>query len=97
MPSTYRPVEAVTAVEVTDTDTVDVSQPKVASTPPAPNIQQSTPPNVIGTVPEIPKSDQPEMASVPTPIAPEVPPVSSTAREWRYPQRVCRAPQRLDL
>ena len=46
-----------TAVEVTDTDTVEVSQPKVASTPPAP-IQLSTPSNVIGTVPEIPEADQ---------------------------------------
>ena len=48
-----------TAVEVTDTDTVEVSQPKVASVPPAP-IQLSTPPNVTGTVPEIPEADQPE-------------------------------------
>ena len=53
-----------TGVEVTDTDTVEISQPKVASTPPAP-IQLSTPPNVIGTVPEIPEADQPEMVPFP--------------------------------
>ena len=85
-----------TAVEVTDTDTVEVSQPKVVNAPPAP-IQLSTPPNVTGTVPEIPKADQPEMVSVPTLIAPEATPVSSMVRERRYPQRVRRAPQRLDL
>ena len=43
-------------VEVTDTDTVELSQPEVASTPPAP-IQLSAPPNVVGTVPEIPMAD----------------------------------------
>ena len=88
-----------TAVEVTDTDTVEVSQPEVASTPPAP-IQLSAPPNVVGTVPEISMADQPEMVPVPTPIAPDPPeatPVSPTVREWRYPQRVHRAPQRLNL
>ncbi|XP_068671438.1 uncharacterized protein [Montipora foliosa] len=85
-----------TAVEVTDTDTVEVSQPKVASVPPAP-IQLSTPPNVTGTVPEIPEADQPEMVSVPTFIAPEATPISSPVREKQYPQRVRRAPQRLDL
>ena len=71
----------------------------MASIPPAP-IQLSAPPNVVGTVPEIPVADQPEMVPVPTPIAPDPPeatPVSPTVREWRYPQRVCRAPQRLDL
>ena len=88
-----------TAVEVTDTDTVEVSQPEVASTPPAP-IQLSAPPNVVGTVPEISMADQPEMVPVPTPIAPDPPeatPVSPTVREWRYPQGVHRAPQRLNL
>ena len=84
-----------TAVEVTDTDTVEVSQPKVASAP-AP-IQLSTPPSVTGTVPEIPEADQPEMVSVPSLKAPEATPVSSTVRERRYPQRVRRAPQKLDL
>ena len=59
-------------VEVTDTDTVQVSQPEVASIPPAP-IQLSAPPNVVGTVPEIPVADQPEMVPVPTPIAPDPP------------------------
>ena len=83
-----------TGVEVTDT--VEVSQPKVASTPPAP-IQLSTLPNVIGTVTQIPKADQPDMVSVPIPVGPEASLVSSTVRERRYPQRVRRAPQRLDL
>mgnify|MGYP000008268361 CR=1 FL=1 len=46
------------AVKVTDTDTVEASQPKVAFTPPAP-IQLSTPSNVTGTDPEIPEADQP--------------------------------------
>ncbi|XP_068745493.1 uncharacterized protein [Montipora capricornis] len=84
-----------TAVEATDTDTVEVSQPQVASAP-AP-IQLSTPPNVNGTVPETPEADQPEMVSVPTLKAPEATPVSSTVRERRYPQRVRRAPKKLDL
>ena len=86
-------------VEVTDTDTVEVSQPEVASTPPAP-IQLSAPPNVAGTVPEIPVGDQPAMIPVPTPIAsdpPEATPVSPTVRERRYHKRVRWAPQRLDL
>ena len=85
-----------TAVEL---DTVEVSQPEVVSLPPVP-IQQSAPPDVVGTVPETPVADQPEMVSVPSPVAtdpPEVTPVSPTVREWRYPQRVRRAPQRLDL
>ena len=84
---------------VTDTDTVEVSQPEVASTPPAP-IQLSAPPNVVGTVPEIPVADQLEMIPLPIPIAsdpPEATPVSPRVRERRYPQRVRRAPQRLDL
>ena len=58
--STYRPVEVKpTAIEhtaeVTDTNAAEVSQPQVASTPPAP-IQLSAPPNVVGTVPEIPEA-----------------------------------------
>ena len=85
-----------TAVEVTDADTVEASQPKVACTPSAP-IQLSTPPNVTGTVPEIAKADEPEVVSVSIPIAPETSPASSTVRDPRYPQRVPRAPQRLDL
>ncbi|KAK2548033.1 hypothetical protein P5673_031861 [Acropora cervicornis] len=85
-----------TAVNVTDTDTVEASQPKVACTPPA-SIQLSTPPNVTGTDPEIPEADQPEVVSVSIPITPEASPASSTVRELRYPQRVRRAPQRLDL
>ena len=48
-----------TAVEP---DTVEVSLP------PAP-IQQSAPPDVVGTVPEDPVADQPEMVSVPSPVA----------------------------
>ena len=94
-----KPTAVEHPVEVTDTDTVEVSQPEVASTPPAP-IQPSAPPNVVGTVPEIPGADQPEMVPVPTPIAPdpsEATPASPTVRERRYPQRVRRAPQRLDL
>ena len=87
------------AVQVTDTDTVEVSQPEAASTPPAP-IQLSAPPNVVGTVPEIPMADQPEMVPVDTPIVPDPPeatPVSPMVHEGRYPQRVRRAPQRLVL
>ena len=100
-----RPIDQLKAtavdytVEVTDTDTVEISQPEVASTPLAP-IQLSVPPNVVGTVPEIPVADQPEMIPLPTPIAsdpPEATPVCPTVRERRYPQRVRRAPQRLDL
>ena len=94
-----KPTAAEHTVEVTDTDTVEVSQPEVASTPPAP-IQLSAPPNLVGTVPEIPVADQPEMVPLPTPIVsdpPEATPVSPTVRERRYPQRVRSAPQRLDL
>ena len=94
-----KPTAVEHTVEVTDTDTVEVSQPEVASTPPAP-IQLSAPPNLAGTVPEIPVADQPEMVPLPTPIVsdpPEATPVSPTVRERRYPQRVHRAPQRLDL
>ena len=53
-------------VEVSDTETVEVHQPEVASTPPAP-IQLSAPLNVVGTVPEIPVAEQPEIVPVPTP------------------------------
>ena len=94
-----KPTAVDHTVEVTDTDTVEVSQPEVASTPPAP-IQLSAPPNVAGTVPEIPVGDQPAMIPVPTPIAsdpPEATPVSPTVRERRYHKRVRWAPQRLDL
>ena len=86
-------------VEVTDTNAAEVSQPQVASIPPAP-IQLNAPPNVVGTVPEIPEADQPGMVPVPAPTvleASEATPVSPTVRERRYPQRVRRAPQRLDL
>ena len=89
-----KPTEVEHTVEVTDTATVEVSQPDVASTPPAP-IQLSAPPNVVGTVPEIPVADQREMVSVPTPVASnpsEATPVSPTVRERWYPQRVRRAP-----
>ena len=95
-----KPTAVEHTIEVTDTDTVEVSQPEVASTPPAP-IQLSAPLNVVGTVPEIPVADQPAMVPVPTPTACDPPeattPVSPTVRERRYPQRVRRAPQRLDL
>ena len=94
-----KPTEVEHTVEVTDTATVEVSQPDVARTPPAP-IQLSAPPNVVGTVPEIPVADQLEMIPLPIPIAsdpPEATPVSPRVRERRYPQRVRRAPQRLDL
>ena len=94
-----KPTAVEHTVEVTDTDTVEVSQPEVASTPPAP-IQLSAPPNLAGTVPEIPVADQPEMVPLPRPIVSdpsEATPVSPTVRERRYPQRVRRAPQRLDL
>ena len=87
------------AVEVTDTNTVEVSQPKAASRPPAP-IQLSAPPNVVVTVPEIPMADQREMVPVSTPTVPDPPeatPVSPMVHEGPYPQRVGRAPQRLDL
>ena len=69
-------------------DTVEVSQPEVVSLPPAP-IQQSAPPDVVGTVPEDSVADQPEMVSVSSPVAtdpPEVTPVSPTVRERRYPR-----------
>ena len=94
-----KPTAVDHTVEVTDTDTVEVSQPEVASTPPAP-IQLSAPPNVAGTVPAISVGDQPAMIPVPTPIAsdpPEATPVSPTVRERRYHKRVRWAPQRLDL
>ena len=94
-----KPTAVEHTVEVTDTDTVEVSQPEVASTPPAP-IQLSAPPNLAGTVPEIPVANQPEMVPLPRPIVsdpPEATPVSPTVRERRYPQRVRMAPQRLDL
>ena len=94
-----KPTAVKHTVEVTDTDTVEVSQPEVASTPPAP-IQLSAPPNLAGTVSEIPVADQPEMVPLPRPIVSdpsEATPVSPTVRERRYPQRVRRAPQRLDL
>ena len=94
-----KPTAVDHTVEVTDTDTVEVSQPEVASTPPAP-IQLSATPNLAGTVPEIPVADQPEMVPLPRPIVSdpsEATPVSPTVRERRYPQRVRRAPQRLDL
>ena len=51
-----KPTAVEHTVEVTDTDAVEVSRPEVASTPPAP-IQLSAPPNLAGTVPEIPVAD----------------------------------------
>ena len=55
---------------------------------------------MVGTVPEIPMADQPEMVPVPTTIVPdpsEATPDSPMVHEGRYPQRVRRAKQRLDL
>ena len=85
-----KPTAVEHTVEVTNTDTVEVSQSEVGGTPPAP-IQLSAPPTVVGTVPEIPMADEPEMVPVPTTIVPDPPeatPVSPTVRERRYPQRV---------
>ena len=73
--------------------TVEISQPEVVNVPPA-QTQQSAPPDVV----ENSVADQTEMVPVPSPVVtPEVTPVSPKVREWRYPQRVHRAPQRLDL
>ena len=93
-----------TAVEPTDVqgvwpDTVEASEAEVVSPPPV-AIQQSAPPNIVGTVPEIPVADQPEMASVRAPATtdpPDATPASPVVRDRRYPQRVRKAPQRLDL
>ena len=79
----FKPTAVEHPVEVTDTNTVEVSQPKAASRPPAP-IQLSAPPNVVGTVPEIPMADQPEMVPFPTPTVPDPPeatPVSPMVHE----------------
>ena len=88
-----------TAAEPTDVqgiapDMVKGSEAEVVSPSPV-AIQQSAPPNIVATVPEIPKADQPEMASVPAPAIPDPPdaiPASPAVRERRYPQRVRRAP-----
>ena len=93
-----------TAVKPTDVqgvapDTVVASEAEVVSPPPV-AIQQSAPPNIVGTVPEIPVADQPEIASVPAPSTanpPDAIPASPVVPERRYPQRVRKAPQRLDL
>ena len=66
-----------TAVEPTDVqgvwpDTVEASEAEVVSPPPV-AIQQSAPPNIVATVPEIPVADQPEMASVLTPATTDPP------------------------
>ena len=57
-----------TAVEPTDVqgvepDTVAVGEAEVVSLPPVAT-QKSAPPNIVGTVPQIPVVDQPEMVSV---------------------------------
>ena len=80
-------------------DTVEASEAEVVS-PPLVAIQQDAPPNIVGTVPKIPVADQPKMASVPAPETydtPDATPASPAVRERRYPQRVRKAPQRLDL
>ena len=92
-----------TAVEPTDAqgvapETTEPSEAEVVSPPPV-AIQQSAPPD-IGTVPEMPVADQPEMVSVPAPATtdhPDATPASPAVRERRYPQRARKAPQRLDL
>ena len=61
----------LTAVEPTNErgvapDTVEASEGEVVSPPPA-AIQQSAPPNIVGTVPEKPGVDQLEMVFVPAP------------------------------
>ena len=72
---------------------VEISPPEVVNVPPA-QTQQSAPPDVV----ENSVADQLEMVPVPSPVVtPEVTPVSPKVRERRYPQRVHRAPQRLDL
>ena len=97
-PTAVEHTDEVTDSDI-DTDTVEVSLPKVASTLQAPT-QLSAPLNVVGPAPEIPVADQAETAPVPTPIAPDPPEAthgSPTVRERRYPQRARRALQRLDL
>ena len=93
-----------TAVEPTDAqgvapETVEASEAEVVS-PPLVAIQQSAPPDIVGTVPDMPVADQPEMASIPAPATtdpPDATPASPAVRERRYPQRARKAPQRLDL
>ena len=93
-----------TAVEPTDVrgvapDTVAVGEAEVDNPPPVAN-QQSAPPNIVGTVPEIPVGDQPEMVSVPAPTTtnpPDATPVIPAVCERRYPPKMRKAPQRLDL
>ena len=93
-----------TAVEPTDAqgvapETVEASEVEVVS-PPLVAIQQSAPPDIVGTVPEMPVADQPEMASVPAPATTDPPdetPASPVVRERWYPQRARKAQQRLDL
>ena len=73
--------------------TVEISPPEVVNVPPA-QTQQSAPPDVV----ENSVADETEMVPVPSPVVtPKVTPVSPKVRERRYPQRVHRAPQRLDL
>ena len=91
-----------TAVGLTDVrgvvpDTVAVGKAEVVSQPPVAT-QQSAPPIIVGTVPEIPVADQPEMVSVPastTTNPPDTTPASPAVREQQYPQRTRKAPQRL--
>ena len=93
-----------TGIEPTDAqgvapETIEASEAEVVS-PPLVAIQQSAPPDIVGTVPEMPVADQPEMASVPAPATadpPEATSASPAVCEQRYPQRACKAPQRLDL
>ena len=104
MAPTYQPAEAITAVEPTDVrgvapDTVEVSEAEVVSLPPV-AIQQSVPPNIVGMVPEIPMANQLQMASVPAPAttdSPDMTPASPMVQERWYPQRMCKALQRLYL
>ena len=95
-----------TAVEPTDVrevapdtvavrEAIAVGQPTTSSKP-----TECTPPNIVGTVPEIPVGDQSEMVSVPaftTTNPPDATPASPVVRKRRYLQRTRKAPQRLDL
>ena len=63
-------------------DTIAVGEAEVVSLPPVAT-QQSAPPNIVGTVPEIPVTDQPEMVSVTAPTTndpPDATPASPAVR-----------------
>lgn len=97
-----RPTAVGHTVESTDADcSVEVSQPEMANTPLTP-ITSSTPTTEGGTAPGGSKKDQPKMVPVSTPTVPDPPDakpatVSPMVKMRQHPQRVRRAPQRLDL